>query len=69
LMRRESDGTTDHNCVSYQLTALGQKLRKRGLDVPSEGPCMFLGGCRLYDVRRTWVRRNRGKDWWIERLT
>jgi hypothetical protein len=69
LMRRESDGTTYYNCVSYQLTALGQKLRKRGLDVPSEAPCMFLGGCRLYDTRQTWVRRNKGKEWWIERLT
>jgi hypothetical protein len=69
LARREPRGPNDFTNVAYRLTHSGDRLRRRGLRRPQEAPPLFVGGCRLYTGSPTWVRRQRGRDWWIERLS
>jgi hypothetical protein len=66
---REEPNPVNHLCsISYRLTPLGERLRDVGFTSPTQAPPMFIGGCRLYDPDRTWVRRDIGTDWHIERL-
>src|SRR5262249_36887767 len=67
LVRPEPEGFFDHTACSYQLTPLGKRLRDHGLESPTQAPPMVLGGCQVYGHRPTWVRRSRGRQWWIER--
>jgi len=52
--------------VEYRLNPHGGRLRVEGLHAPQEAPSMFIGGCKLYAKERTWVRRIRREEWWIE---
>jgi hypothetical protein len=66
--RREERATNDWTAVSFRLTPGGERIRDKGLQSLNEAPPIFVGGCQLYIEAEPWVRRNRGRSWWIERL-
>ncbi len=68
LMREEANAVNEYTAYSFRLTAFGMRLRERGLESPDQAPSMFIGGCRVYGTKPTWIRRNRGKHWRIEKL-
>lgn len=66
LAKTEPKAVSSFTAVSYQLTEHGKKLRDEGLENPTDAPPFFMGGWVLYSDDPTWVRRNRGQEWWIE---
>jgi hypothetical protein len=66
LKRREKKAVNEFTAVSFQLTDHGARVRDEGLQMLEEAPPLLVGGCRLYED--PWVRRNRGRDWLVERL-
>lgn len=61
-------GASQFTEFEYRLTPHGQRLRDEGLRSANEAPPMFVGGSELFSNDRTWVRRVRGEDWWIEEM-
>jgi hypothetical protein len=68
LSSQEQEGVNYLTNVAYRLTRRGERMRDRGLERADEAPALFVGGCRVYSGANPWVRRNRGRDWSIERL-
>jgi len=54
--------------VAYQLTNHGAELLKKGLRSLDDAPTMYIGGCKVYDAARPWVRVDQGKQWRLIRL-
>jgi hypothetical protein len=63
---REERGDSQFTAVSFRLTDIGERIRDHGLESLKEAAPMFIGGCHTY--AEPWVRRNRGRSWWIEQL-
>jgi hypothetical protein len=62
-------GLNEFTRVAYRLTATGVRVRDKGLRSPGEAPLAWIGGCRLYDARETWVRHDlRQGEWRVGRL-
>jgi hypothetical protein len=68
LAKAEPLGPSEFTDVAYRLTPRGDRLRRHGLGRPEEAPPLSVGGCCLYAGSPTWVRRDRGRAWRIERL-
>jgi hypothetical protein len=67
LLSRREDGAGWAG-ASFRLTPLGERIRRDGLDHPSEAPPMFVGGCEVYAGERPWVRLADGVSWRLARL-
>jgi hypothetical protein len=68
LARAEQWPKSEFTAVSYRLTPRGERFCEEGLETLVNAPTMYIGGCCLYARKPAWVRRNRGGQWWIERL-
>ena len=66
LSREEPGAGSDFMAMSYQLTARGRRLREWGLEASDDAPTLFHGGFQIYATDKTWVRCNRGRQWWID---
>jgi hypothetical protein len=68
LSKRANENCANElTAMSYQLTPQGEQIRDVGLETLDEAPPLLMGGFRFYVD--PWVRRNRGRSWWIEELS